>query len=349
MKIGEREIGLHKSPYVIAEAGANHNGSLELAFKLVEQAKLSGADCVKFQTYKTELFCENKEKLFEYKSQGKKVVRSEYEMFKSLEFEIDEWKRIIKCCEDNQIEFMTTIQDPVILDEMIPLGITAIKVGSDDFDHIINLEYYMKSGLPLILSKGMADIEETNLIIDLLRKNNYAHKTCVLHCVSLYPCDPSNINLNSIKDLRTVYPDFTWGFSDHTTSPITPALAVMNGSCIIEKHFTLDRNLPGPDHWFSVDPNDLRTLVEAVSFAFEARGLGLISKPKDIKRKDEMRRRILFDCKKNKGDIISLDDLRFRRAKNGIFPSQIYRIIGKELNRDVEEGDNLTESMFKDL
>ena len=115
-----------------------------MAFKLIEKAKEAGADCVKFQTYKTELFCADREKTFEYKSQGNVVVQSEFEMFKNLEFNIEEWKRIIKCCKNNDILFMTTIQDPEILDQMIPLGIDSIKVGSDDFDHLINLEYYLK-------------------------------------------------------------------------------------------------------------------------------------------------------------------------------------------------------------
>ena len=346
MKIGDREIGFHKPPYVIAEAGANHNGSLDLAFKLVESAKEAGADCVKFQTYKTELFCEDKEKLFEYKSQGKKVIQSEFEMFKSLEFNLDEWRQLIKCCSDYDIDFMTTIQDPVVLDEMIPLGISAIKVGSDDFDHVLNLEYYMKSGLPLILSKGMSDIEETNQIIDLLRINNYAHNTSLLHCVSLYPCEPSFINLYSIRDLRQIYPDFIWGFSDHTISPLTPSLAIMEGASIIEKHFTLDQKLPGPDHWFSVDPKGLKTLVDSVAYSFKARGLGLITKPEDIHRKVEMRRRIIFDLDKKKGDTINKNDLRFRRAKKGMFPSQIYKVIGKKINRDVLNGEFLEKDMF---
>ena len=346
MKIGEREIGFHKPPYVIAEAGANHNGSIDLAFKLVEKAKESGADCVKFQTYKTELFCEDKEKLFEYKSQGKSIIQSEFEMFKALEFGIEEWVQIIKCCEENKIDFMTTIQDPIVLDEMLPLGITAIKVGSDDFDHVLNLEYYMKSGLPLILSKGMADVDETNLVIDLLRRYNYSHNTCLLHCVSLYPCDPESINLYSIRDLRRVFPDFTWGFSDHTISPLTPSLSVMEGASVIEKHFTLDNNLPGPDHWFSVDPSSLKTLVDSVSYSFKARGLGLATKPNDLHRKVEMRRRIIFDKDKKKGDFIKKEDLRFRRASNGMFPSQIYEVIGKKVNRDINNGEFLEESMI---
>ena len=138
MKLGNSDIGPNKPPFVIAEAGANHNGSIDLAFKLIEEAKKAGADCIKFQTFKTELFCEDKEKLFTYKSQGKNIVQSEYEMFKKLEFELDEWKKIIRCCKENKIKFMTTIQDPEILDEMLPLGIDSIKVGSDDFDHLIN-------------------------------------------------------------------------------------------------------------------------------------------------------------------------------------------------------------------
>ena len=338
MKIGNREIGFHKPPFVIAEAGANHNGSLEMAFKLIEKAKEAGADCVKFQTYKTELFCADREKTFEYKSQGKVVVQSEFEMFKNLEFNLEEWKRIIKCCKNNDITFMTTIQDPEILDQMIPLGIDSIKVGSDDFDHLINLEYYLKSELPLVISNGMADLNETELVLNFLRKNNYAHQTCVLYCVSLYPCEPSKINLRMIEDLKRIYPDFLWGFSDHTISHFTPALAVMNGACVIEKHFTLDNNLPGPDHWFSVNPSNLKKLVDDVKYAYSSRGFGFANERCDIQQKNIMRRRIIFSRNLNKGHILTIDDLRFRRANEGIFPSEIYKVLGKEITRDVYIG-----------
>ena len=131
---------------------------------------------------------------------------------------------------------MTTIQDPVVLDEMIPLGISAIKVGSDDFDHVLNLEYYMKSGLPLILSNGMTDVKETNQIVDLLRK-------IIMHIILhfalcfLYPCEPSFINLYSIRDLRLIYPDFVWGFSDHTISHGNSLFSDNGRESIIEKHF----------------------------------------------------------------------------------------------------------------
>ena len=346
MKIGNRVIASHHAPYVIAEAGANHNGSVELAFKLIEEAKKAGADCVKFQTYKTELFCEGKDKLFEYKSQGKKVIQSEFEMFKALEFDLDNWKKIIACCKDNDIHFMTTIQDPIVLDEMIPLGIDAIKVGSDDFDHILNLEYYFKSKLPLILSKGMADLQETKFILNFIRENNYAHNTCILHCVSLYPCDVSLINLNMIRELKALYPDFNWGFSDHTTSALTPSLSIINGACIIEKHFTLDHDLPGPDHWFSVDPKQLKELVETVSYAYKARGDGLASTPSDLHRKSEMRRRMIYNSSLGNGDFLQTKDVRFRRAKNGMYPSEIYSILGKPLLNNVNEGEYILKDHF---
>jgi len=344
LKIGKTNLGINQPPFVIAEAGANHNGSIDMAFKLIEKAKEAGADCIKFQTFKTELFCEDRKKTFEYKSQGKLVVQSEFEMFKNLEFNIEEWKRIIKCCKNNDIKFMTTIQDPEILDQMLPLGIDSIKVGSDDFDHLINLEYYLKSELPLVISNGMSELNETEFILNFLRKNNYAHKTCVLYCVSLYPCEPSKINLRMIEDLQRLYPDFLWGFSDHTISHLTPALAVMNGACVIEKHFTLDNDLPGPDHWFSVNPLNLKMLVDDVKYAYSARGLGFENDRYDIKQKNIMRRRIIFSRNLNIGHILTIDDLRFRRADKGIFPSEIYEVLGKELTRDV----NIGQSLFKD-
>ncbi len=346
MKIGQNNIGSEFPPFIIAEAGANHNGSVDLAFKLVEKAKEAGADCIKFQTFKTELFCEDKNKLFEYKSQGKKVVESEFNMFKRLEFSIEEWERIIDCCKKNNIHFMTTIQDPEILDQMLPMGIDSIKVGSDDFDHIINLEYYMKSKLPLIISNGMSDLTETEFILDFIKANNYANKTCVLYCVSLYPCDPEKINLETIRELINKFPEFNWGFSDHTISPYTPSLAVMNGASVIEKHFTLDNNLPGPDHWFSVDPENLKKLVDSVHYAFKSKGAGLSSDRDDINQKKIMRRRIIISSDLKKGSKISLENLRFRRASNGIFSSQIYNILGKKLNRDLLSGDFLLDSYF---
>ena len=341
LKIGETEIGINKPPFIIAEAGANHNGSLDLAFKLIESAKEVGADCVKFQTFKTELFCEDRNKTFEYKSQGKVVVQSEFEMFKNLEFNIEEWKRIIKCCKSNDIKFMTTIQDPEILDQMLPLGIDSIKVGSDDFDHLINLDYYLKSDLPLIISNGMSDLNETSLVLNFLRKNNYAHKTCVLYCVSLYPCESDKINLKMIEDLKRIYPDFQWGFSDHTISPLTPALAVMNGACVIEKHFTLDNELPGPDHWFSVNPSKLKILIDHVKYAYSSKGLGFANERCDIQQKKIMRRRIIFSRNLEKGHTLTIDDLRFRRANEGIFPSEIYKVLGKKITRNVNIGQPL--------
>tara|TARA_A100001388_G_scaffold250048_1_gene211116 strand:+ start:1026 stop:2087 length:1062 start_codon:yes stop_codon:yes gene_type:complete len=347
LKIGEIEIGINKPPFVIAEAGANHNGSIELAFKLIEKAKEAGANCIKFQTFKTELFCEDNNKLYEYEVHGKKFVQSEFEMFKNLEFDIKEWERIIKCCKEKGIKFMTTIQDPEILDQMLDLGIDSIKVGSDDFDHLINLEYYIKSNLPLIISNGMSDLKETDLILNFLRKNNYSQKSCILYCVSLYPCNPKNINLEMIRDLSRIYPDFNWGFSDHTESYLTPALAVINGATVIEKHFTLDKDLPGPDHWFSVNPHEMRELIKSVQYAFQARGKGFAQERHDLTQREIMRRRIIFARNLPKGHNININDLRFRRASKGIFPSRIYEVIGRELNVDVKDGDFLDMNLLK--
>ena len=199
IKIGERLVGEGQPAFVIAEAGANHNGDLSIAKDLIRAARDIGCDSIKFQTFSAEEFCADRSKTFTYKSQGKEVTESEYEMFKRFEFSREEWAELMRFCEEQGIFFFTTVQDPVNLEMMLELGLQCIKVGSDDFDHLVNLRRYAATGLPLVISKGMADLGEVDRVISALRP--LTDKLAVLHCVSLYPTDPAQLNIRQLPKL----------------------------------------------------------------------------------------------------------------------------------------------------
>ncbi|MCC9624265.1 N-acetylneuraminate synthase family protein [Thalassospira sp. MA62] len=340
MKIGSRLIGDKQPVFVMAEAGANHNGELTLAKKLVDVAKAAGADCVKFQTFTAAEFCADRTKTFTYFSQGKEVTESEYEMFRRLEFTRAEWVELMAYCDQKGIMFLTTVQDLVNLEMMQELGLLAIKVGSDDFDHLPNLRSFAATGLPLIISKGMADAEEVDRVVGDLkgRCDNFG----VLHCVSLYPSDPEHLNLAQIPALRARHPDVVWGFSDHSRSTVAPALAVSLGARIIEKHFTLDHDMAGPDHWFSMDPAELTEMVAHIRFAEAAQGNGVIAPhANEEKSRKIMRRRIIARHDLPAGTVLDDRNVTFKRADYGAYVGDWDVVEGRVLQVAKSEADGI--------
>ncbi len=331
LRIGTRSIGDGHSVFIMAEAGANHNGELGLAKELVVAAREAGADCIKFQTFTAKDFCADRTKTFTYRSQGREVTESEFEMFKRLEFRPDEWDELMEYCAAQGILFLTTVQDPINLKLMQKLGLQAIKVGSDDFDHLVNMRLYASTGLPLIISKGMsgaAEVEDVLGTVQPLATGGLA----VLHCVSLYPSEAKHLNLRQIVTLRERYPDVVWGFSDHSASTVAPALAVALGARIIEKHFTLDHNLPGPDHWFSLDPGEFHNMVANIRFSEEALGDGMVEpQPEERQSRAIMRRRILAARDIPAGAVLAEDVVVFKRADTGAFAIEWRRLSGGRL------------------
>ncbi|WP_417260808.1 MULTISPECIES: N-acetylneuraminate synthase family protein [Pseudomonadota] len=339
MKIGSRLIGDDHPVFVMAEAGANHNGELALAKELVDVAKAAGADCVKFQTFTAAEFCADRTKTFTYFSQGKEVTESEYEMFRRLELSREEWAELMAYCDHRDIMFLTTVQDPVNLEMMQELGLLAIKVGSDDFDHLPNLRAFAATGLPLIISKGMADAEEVDKVVGDLK--NRSTNLGVLHCASLYPSDPEHLNLAQIPALRQRHPDVVWGFSDHSRSTVAPALAVALGARIIEKHFTLSHDHAGPDHWFSMDPKELTEMVVHIRFAEAAQGSGLIvPNAEEEKSRTIMRRRIVARYDLPAGTVLDDSTVTFKRAEQGLYVGDWDSVCGSTLRtaKAVAEG-----------
>jgi len=345
IRIGDRLIGDDYPVFVMAEAGANHNGDLGLAKKLVLAARDAAADCIKFQTFTASEFCADKMKTFTYRSQGKEVTESEFEMFQRLEFSRDQWQELMNYCDEQGILFLTTVQDPANLQMMQALGLKGIKVGSDDFDHLVNLRGYASTGLPLIISKGMADLAEVdNVLCDIAPRATGG--LGVLHCVSLYPSDAHHLNLRQLTTLRDRYPEVVWGFSDHSSSTVAPALAVSLGARIIEKHFTLDHDLPGPDHWFSMDPRELKEMIECIRFAEHALGSGRVEPSEgEAASRKIMRRRILARTTLAAGTTLDESNVVFKRADHGTYAGEWGQLIGKRLlvNKSALDPINLTE------
>lgn len=340
-KIENRTIGDNHPAFIIAEVGANHNGDIKLALELISKAKKSGADCVKFQTY-TPSECLSEDKEFEYYSNGKKITESEFDLLNRLALKESDWKIIKNHCKKENIIFMTTIQDEVDLDLMMKLGLSSIKKGSDDFNYIPNLINVAKTGLPIILSKGMASEEEVDKVVKTLVPIN--NKISIMHCVSVYPAKSELLNLNQILTLKKKYPEIVWGYSDHSIGTLACSVAVALGAKVIEKHYTLDKKLDGPDHWFSSDPDELKKLVDDIRNTEKSMGSGKIEVTKDeLKSREIMRRKIVAKKNINEGDILSLDNVSFKRSVSGIDVSKWDKIRGSKAKKSIKINSGITE------
>lgn len=342
IKIGNREIGEWEPCYIIAEIGINHNGDLSLMKQTIDKVKECGVNAVKFQVFKTEEFISDKTATYTYQLENKDFTESMYEMFKRYEFTIDEWKQIFDYCEKKDIERFITPQNPSDLDFILSFtNLPAIKVGSDDLTNLELLAYYATKKKPLIISAGMAYISEIEDAVNVIRKAGNDN-LAVLHCVSSYPAESVEVNLRKIITIRDAF-NVVVGFSDHTIGPFSAIGAVALGASIIEKHFTTDKELPGPDHWFSANPKEMKELVSAVRFIEEALGSQEI-KPtlKELEMRKIARRSIVASKTIQKGEIIRREALEFKRPGTGLAPKFLKEIIGKKAKQDIQINDLIT-------
>jgi N-acetylneuraminate synthase/N,N'-diacetyllegionaminate synthase len=342
VKIGERWIGDGKPIYIVAEAGINHNGDVDLAKGMINEAKTCGVDAVKFQVFKAEEFVSDPNSTHTYRSQGKLITEPQLDMFKRYEFEVDEWKEIFEYCKNKNIEFFATPQNPSDLDFILSIvDMPVIKVGSDDLTNLELLEYYAKKNKPLIISAGMAYISEIEDAVNTIR-NTGNKDLIVLHCVSSYPADAEEVNLRKILTIKQAFVVVV-GFSDHTIGCTAAVGAVVLGAEVIEKHFTLDKNLPGPDHWFSANPDEMRELVDEIRFIEKALGSGIIEPtPKELEMRKIARRSIVASKNIAKEDFISKDMLDFKRPGTGLAPKFVEYIIGKKVKVDIKRNEQIT-------
>lgn len=335
LKIKNREISKDNPPFVIAEAGINHNGDIDKAKKMVKTAKNSGVDAIKFQTFKADEFITDSSLKITYQSQGSTITESQLELFKRCELSESEFFEIKKTCDEENILFLSTPQNKSDLDVLMKIGITAIKIGSDDFTNIPLLKSYSKTNLPLLVSCGMADIQEVQETLDTIGSLD-GYPTVLLLTTSEYPTIPENVNLLKLQTLSEKFPDLILGYSDHTQGSLASSLAVVLGARVLEKHFTLDNNLPGPDHWFSANPSDLKKWNTSIQSAYKMLGTNEIKPTKnEEKMKILARRSITSLCDIKKNQIFTENNLGLRRPGDGLSPSILESIFGKKATRDI--------------
>lgn len=326
------------SVFIIAEAGVNHNGSLELAKKLVDAAKDAGADCVKFQTFVSKNIVSKNAVKAEYQKQQTEPEESQQDMLKKLELSFDEFVELNEYCKSKSIEFMSTAFDFDSIDFLDGLEMGTWKIPSGD---ITNLPYLIKIAnlnKPVIVSTGMSTMEDIRSTIKALKENGATELT-VLHCTTEYPTPFEDVNLRAMNTIKEEF-GVKVGYSDHTKGIEVPIAAVALGATVIEKHFTLDRNMEGPDHKASLEPNELKVMVDSIRHIELALGNGMKQPAESEKKNMAVARKSIIASKDIKaGDIFTEENLTVKRPGDGISPMRWFGIIGKPAPRDFEEDE----------
>lgn len=324
---------------IIAEAGINHNGELSIAKEMIDAAGQCGADVIKFQTFKADEFVSDPKQMYSYQSQGKKVTESMLEMFKRYEFTPDQWVEIIDYCRKKKIVFSSTAQNKSDLEFLMTHAeLPFIKIGSDDLTNLELLADYGSKKKPVIISVGMSYPGEIDDALKTLRQSGCENIT-VMHCVSEYPAKAKNINLSKIPVIRQAF-GVKVGFSDHSIGSAAAVGAVCLGAETIEKHFTLDNDMKGPDHWFSSDVGAFKTYIRDIRFISKAIGKpALIPADDEIMMRDVARRRIVAKTRLTAGSILKREAVEFKRSEQeGLEPKEIRYILGRRLKKDRVKG-----------
>lgn len=338
MNIAGREIGINEKPFNIAEVGINHNGDINIAFKMIDVAKKIGFEAVKFQTFKADGFNIDSHETYTYKSQGQIITESMLDMFKRYEFSVDEWIAIKRKCDEEDIIFLSTPQNKSDLDLLLELGVPAIKIGSDDFTNLYLLEEYNKVGLPMMLSIGMADMGEIYNSLATINAFN-RNDIVVFLCTSEYPTPPEDVNLKKLNTISNLFPNIQLGFSDHTEGVLAAPMAVGFGACVFEKHFTLDNDMPGPDHWFSANPQVLKEWNDSIISAWKMLGSSELIPTKKEKEMRSLARRSIYTVKEIKcGELLTADNLGLFRPNKGVAGSMWNYVVGKHASKDLAKG-----------
>ena len=347
IRLNNHIIEKGQPPFIISEVGINHNGDVNNALKMIDVAKAAGVNAVKFQTFRANEFVLDSRQMYTYKSHGTEITESMLEMFKRYELSKEDWVKIKNKCDEENILFLSTPQNKTDLDLLLELGITAIKVGSDDFTNLPLIKDYASTGLPLLLSCGMADQDEIHQSLNAIGALD-GYPTVLLLTTSIYPTPPNEVNLLKLKTLENMFPDIPLGYSDHTQGSLASSLAVASGAVVFEKHFTLDHNMPGPDHWFSEDPKGLKEFVSTIKNAFLMLGSSLL-KPseKEILMRDIARRSIVALQDIKQGEMFNKTNIGLRRPGKGLPPSLIEQIYDLKSVKKIKNGEFIKMGDFK--
>jgi len=323
-------------PYIIAEAGVNHEGSFDLAKRLIDEAKEGGADAIKFQTYKAGKIASKNSP--SYWDTSKESTKSQFALFKKYDnFWKSEYEKLKVYCDKVDIEFMSTpfdVESAKFLNELMDV----FKISSSDITNIPFIEYLCSFNKPIILSTGASYKWEVQEALETI--NNYNIPVCLMHCILNYPTVDENANLGMIKDLIKSFPNTIPGYSDHTLPKDMQVLKTANllGAVVLEKHFTHDKTLPGNDHYHAMDKEDLKIFVSEIDHLFKVLG-SFEKKPLNTEEisRNNARRSLVSDKKINLGEIINESHLTWKRPASGISPREMKKVIGKKAVQAIEE------------
>lgn len=327
VEIGNWLVGEGEPCFIIAEAGVNHNGDLTLAKKLIDVAKKAGASAIKFQTFKAEEVVTRDAEKAEYQKGTSDAAESQYEMIKMLELSEGNFEELSAYAREKGIMFLSSPFDKGSVDFLDQLGVPAFKVGSGEITNFPLLRHIATKGKPVILSTGMSTLGEVEEALEVIQKEGL-EDIVLLHCVSSYPARIEDMNLKAMETLRQAF-QRPVGLSDHTLGITIPVAAAALGACVIEKHLTLDKNLPGPDHKTSLEPGELKQMVNAIRDVERARGNGIkrVTKEEEENKK-AARRSIVAKVDIPEGAIITEEMLDIKRPGIGIEPRNLEGIIG---------------------
>ena len=333
IKIGSKIIADNSPVFIIAEAGVNHNGSLAIAKKLVDAAKKAGADAVKFQTFKAEQVVSGAAKLASYQKKNVKKIQNQLQLLKKLELKLSDFVALKKYCDKKKIIFLSTPHSFEAVDQL-KLLVEAFKVGSGDLTNIPLLAKIAKLGKPIFLSTGMADLKEIKQAVKVIESNGNK-KIIILHCTSNYPCPSNQVNLKAMLTIKKTF-SFLVGYSDHTLGRQASVMAVVLGAKVIEKHFTLDKSLAGPDHRASAEPQELEQLVKQLRLVPEILGHAE-KKPtrSELLIKKQVRKSLVALKPIKVGDKFSVINLGIKRPGSGLPPKYFSVLLGKKAKRNI--------------
>lgn len=328
-----------KAPYIIAEIGSNHNGSMDLAKKIIDSAKECGADAVKFQSWTPSSLIAREEyernQSYDDGDGGKKHFGSLKEMVEKYYLREEQHYELKEYCDTVGIDFCSSAFSKDEIDLLNQLNVPFFKVASMDINNLELLKHMAQYQKPILLSTGMATLAEIETAVKAL-ENEGNKQIVILHCVSIYPPKYEDINLNNIKMLQQAF-DYPIGFSDHTIGTSIPIVSVVLGACLIEKHFTLDKDMPGWDHKISADPTELKEIVkESKNIAKSLGSYSRIVSQFEEDKKIIFRRSIVAKRQLKKGEIININDLAAKRPGTGIKPDEIKYVLGRKLKHSVE-------------
>ena len=324
--------------YIIAEAGVNHNGSLDIAKKLVDEAKKSGADCIKFQTFIAENIISKNAKQAKYQTKNIGKEQSQLEMIKKLELSFEDFKQLNNYCIEKNIDFLSTAFDLESIDFLESLGMNTWKIPSGEITNLPYLIKIAKLKKKVILSTGMSTMQEIEDAVNIFKKYGTTDIT-ILHCTTQYPTLFEDVNLNAMLSIKEKF-GYDVGYSDHTKGIEVPIAAVALGATVIEKHFTLDNNMIGPDHKASLQPDELKKMVESIRNIELSLGDGRKVAANSEKENMSIARKSIVAKKSiRKGQLLSEENITVKRPGDGISPMKWFDILGTVAIRDFEEDE----------